>query len=246
MGASFNPLSGSITRAAFEAELATARTWVNGGALLGDIVDGSIQRTHIYRPDTQAFPLRNTECQTQAAYDRGRAREALATRPGGVAANGRLWLARLRERRSIFTRHLLDGETWPIADGAARFHLDTTSVVEWSANWEAIAQSQVYGSETYPDDAGSFRLRYQEVDAAAPSTVSGSRRRLNSGYLQVGASPIHARLNVFSAGGSATLTAGTYDTWLEYSLDSTDTTEFTGIEQIILGVISIVVEIHRQ
>lgn len=247
MGTSPTAFSGSITRSAFEANLADARDWANSGIVAGDIDAASIERAHIYRPDTQLFPKRNSECVTQQLAERQVGRHAIAQRPEslGTPDNGRLWVARSTERINIFTEHLLDGERWPIAQLACRLYLPVNSFLEISCNWEAVAQ-HTSGSVglRYPASAGRFRLRRKRLGSTVAS-FTGSLRNLNAAWS--GTSPnLHRIENMhFTADAQYPITtAGVWDFWLEYDLNGATTGLTTGVMQVIIPSGCLTVEVQ--
>jgi hypothetical protein len=255
MGISFTTYSAGtvIARSALDTDLDAARTYLNGGVVVGDVDAASIERVHIYRPDTQGFPTESTEGQSQSGWDRGRARSSMATQPGSVADNGRLWIARLRERRSIFLNYLLDDESWPIADMACRFYLPSKSLIEISAQWEAITQAfdGTLTADVFPTNAGRFRIRYKEVGEAVSTTatLAGTDRINPHSYAEQSAftgSMIMTEYNLFTSGGQVELAAGLWDAWLEYDLNGADVSTILNPKQVILGVGSFVVEAYHE
>ncbi len=249
MGITPSTLSGTITTSAVKTEIDRARDWLNDGIVVGDIAATSIKRSHLYRPDVYGFPQTGAIGPTQGVWVRQANLSSPATRPGAIDGslnNLRLFLARAADRTSIFPEYLFDSGSFRIASMAARVEVTTSSVVEISANWEAVAQVNQTnvspaGSATapdYPDTAGAFSLYYQEYDGSE-TVCAGTQRRINSNVYDIG-DPI-LRMNLFNASWVGTLSAGTYDFWLRYDLLSAG----TEVEQIILGVRSLKIELFK-
>jgi len=260
MGATFTPFTGTMTRAAFSTELGSARTWLNGNIGVADVVDGDLTRLHLYRPDTYGFPKKGTEGVTQAAYERPRAVDARALFPGGAFSQSldstagttqqtRAYLARLPGRQSIFPSHLLEGEVWPIASMACRFHVpENSTLVEWNVAFEAkaISNPRFAAATVHPDTAGSFSLYYKISTDKTATQIAGTTRNINAGYVNVGGAPSQSRLNLFTMGGQVVLAKGVYDTWVEYNGSGVYTGSlYEDTLQIILGTSSLVVETQR-
>jgi hypothetical protein len=260
MAISFSTLSGTPTRSGFETELAKARTWLNGGILVGDIDATSIDQVHVYRPDVFGFPKQNVEATVHQAWERERAvaenghTQELSTRVNGAIVTGRggFFIARLRGRTSIFVESLQKNGTWPVASLACRFRVydepehPNDSVVEWSCNLVARALNNFYLSGArHPDTAGFFRIVYKQVgSSSAPTVVSGTKRNITDGMYNSGSTANEAQFCSFNMGGQTTLAPGLYDTWVEYDGSGVTTGDYE-TKQIVLGVSALTVEVHR-
>lgn len=237
-----------MTTALFQTELSRVRDWLNGGIVIGDVTATAVDRTHVRRPNVFGFPLGGQQGALQDHYERSNAKLGAAARPGVASATstdlqGRFWIARQPERFSIFPEYLFESENFRIAQLAARFTLDVACTVDVGCTWEAVAQSywDDVTSGDYPDDhAGSFTLRYEEIDDASETTVTGTSRLLPFGYF-AGGSARYMRNNLFQSGAQLSLSAGTYDLWLNYNGDSVG----AGLRQLILYNAELTIDAHR-
>ena len=247
MGITPSTLTSPMSSSAYRAELTRVRDWLNGGIVIGDLVAEGVNRRHIYRPDVYGFPIGGCMGQTQDAYIRERARTSPPTRPAGYGSVGRLWVARLRERVSIFPQQVpVSG--FKIAALAARIHVPASSWVEVGATWEAQAQIRYDGgagaayAAGYPSSGGMFELLYREVSASNDSLIVGTQRNLNEGYFQspmAAPAALRTRFNLFNTGSGVTLSAGTYDVWLHYVRNGTQ------VDQVIVASGFLKVEVHH-
>jgi len=219
-------------------ELNRIRGWINTGIVAGDLVAGSVVRTAIYRPETLGYPTQRTVAPLQELYEDGAGaieRTVASYGAGGGALNERA----TRERSSIFVQHLLVDEAWVVPHMGRRVFLGSAATVEVCANWRARTQLDWNAGPEAPDVAGQFRLVYRAI-GGAKTAVAGTARRLNVDTKASGAAD---RLGVcaYSTGMVISLSAGTYDIWLEYLRNGAA----AAVEQVIIGTRSIVVEIHK-
>lgn len=235
-----------ITTALVLTELERVRNWVNATMLVGDIADGDLNETHIYRPETYGFPKQNSEAQTQEIYGDVKAQVDPSTAPDGltpaivVSTGSRLPIAKLRGRSSIFPQFLLDNDQFIVPHMSRRVVLDATSEVEVAAVWEATTQYDKDFNPTYPDTGGAFRLVHRALGSGVVTLIPGTTRRINV-HLVLSGTVGHAGNTTYSTGGVVTLSAGKYDIYLQYLRNGAD----DEVEQVIIGARSIVVEVHK-
>lgn len=243
-------LTGVITTSAFQTELDRARDWVNDDMLAADVDAGSLDETHIYRPDIFGFPKQSSEGQLQVQAENRVGQHA----PPFFydSANGSITgaPARSRERFSIFLNSLDQNERFEIAQTYRRVVLDSISDVDVGYSMEITTRTDdtvATAAVTHPATAGRLEMVYRNVATGTSTLISDTSRRINSKHItatvagagtspeEVGGLSYHARSSLED------LPAGTYDFWVRYVRNGAD----LNIEQVIIGTASILVEVHK-
>lgn len=243
MGITPSTLSSPLTAAAYQAEVDRVRNWLNGGIVAGDIGSAVIAPIHMYRPDVFGYPKRGVEGISQSLAFALKGIDSPPTRPGSVDstnARARHWIATNSERETIRSSGTSGEEGYRSGIAAKRVTLHETSLVNISAEWEAVVLTSIVSGSLYPDyHGGEFSIRYQEASATGAETkLHGLDWQAPAAYAET-TTPAHIRANHFTGGGQVSLAAGVWDFWLHY-----DGAGGVAV-QVDLGVTNFIVEVQR-
>lgn len=229
----------AITENAVRTELDRIRDWINGAVLPGDVTPASLSKMHIHRAATAGYPKENVEGQTQQVTEVLLGLNDPTPSPSLDASTGTQITADLVEdQRNAFLESLLEGDLFRIE--GKRIALFGTSAVEVTATLFAATTND--SGQAADQNAGTVRLRYQEVNDNVTHGVAGSARRMNAAATtSVGGKDVLHHSYYEMIGMVEGLTEGVYDFWLEYNRNGAG----TGLGQVTFLLPTILIETHE-
>ena len=215
-----------MTKAAIDAELAEARTWLNGRVVAGDIADASVGHEHIRRPYVLGFPTDGFEGSTQSIVSTGLVVDGVALDPEQSTAILRCDKSR---RFDIFHATLGNVVSTPIIGMVKSINCYTTGRLIIEANWSAVSafdsQASMPNVPAVGDAFGYFVVSIQR-------RTTGTGTALNAQEMPHTARLMRAkygrRMCTFNVLGSRTVDVaniGEWDVWVAYN--KTDHAEAT-------------------
>ncbi len=200
--------AGTMTRASVLANFVLLRSWMNGGIVVGDVTSPCIRSQHIFRPDSFNFPLLAQHRSSAAATaGRSKTRDSLL-----------IWeaISRLDLYPSAVDN---DGAVRLVPDLGITFnHWGPASYIVFNATWTAIA-TPVFTVNYVIFYQGYFQIRYRERSTGTVTTITNSRRQVQSQN-----TPETDGIQ-YSTQGRFTVTEGTWDVWVEWVPDDALTAE---------------------
>lgn len=219
-----NPSNGStMSGPTLAVETKKIEAWLNGGVVAADMPAGQLNRTHLYRPDTDGFPSeRSHEIQT------GLVNRTIRDH----------WDPRQQSNRFDVLRGQIG------ADGAVAIGPGCSATVEHYGGSKKYVVRCWFGAKPMPgligtaapytpDEKlfGSVVLRHRDCTTGTITTYEASRRYVEPGWLYFTPGPMifNARLRAMGHFTQARFTlsnTGTHDFWLEYQFDDTNIDAF--------------------